>query len=38
MIDLLAFAVVAVALGTPSLLHLLWGQIEIEQPQRTRAA
>jgi hypothetical protein len=30
MIDLLAFAVVAFALGTPGLVHLLWGQIEVD--------
>jgi hypothetical protein len=28
MIDLMAFAVVAFALGMPGLVHLLWGQIE----------
>jgi hypothetical protein len=28
MIDLMAFVVVAFALGTPGLVHLLWGQIE----------
>jgi hypothetical protein len=38
MIDLLAFAVVAFALGTPGLVHLLWGQIEAEQPNGSRAA
>lgn len=38
MIDLLAFAVVAFALGTPGLVHLLWGQIEVEQPNGTGAA
>jgi hypothetical protein len=28
MIDFLAFAVVAIALGTPFLVQLLWGQLE----------
>ncbi len=28
MIDLMAFAVVAFALATPGLVHLLWGQTE----------
>ena len=32
MIDLLAFAVVAVALAAPGLINLIWGQIEIDQP------
>jgi hypothetical protein len=38
MIDLLAFAVVAIALGTPGLVHLLWGQIDVEQSNGTGAA
>jgi hypothetical protein len=38
MSGLLAFMVVAFALGTPGLVHLLWGQIETEQPNGTRAA
>ena len=36
MIDLLAFAVVATALGTPFFVNLLWGQLE--QPSDPRAA
>lgn len=38
MIDLLAFAVVTVALGAPCLLNLIWGQTEVEQPDGARAA
>jgi hypothetical protein len=38
MIELLAFALVAVALGAPCLLNLIWGRIEVEQPPGARAA
>ena len=31
MIDMLAFAVVAVALAAPGLINLVWGRVEIEQ-------
>jgi hypothetical protein len=36
MIDLLAFAVVAVALGMPCMVELLWGPLE--RPSNPRAA
>jgi hypothetical protein len=29
MIDMLAFALVAVALAAPGLIHLVWGPVEI---------
>jgi len=34
MIDMLAFAVVAIALAAPGLIHLIW---DIEQPSGERA-
>lgn len=33
MIDLMAFAVVAVALAAPCLLNGIWGHVDIEQPR-----
>ena len=31
MIDMLAFAVVAVALAAPGLINLVWGPVDIQQ-------
>jgi len=36
MIDMLAFAVVAVALATPGIITLIWGQMDNDQPHGGR--
>jgi hypothetical protein len=38
MVDMLAFAVVAVALAAPGLINLVWGHVEIEPLANDRTA
>jgi hypothetical protein len=38
MIDMMAFAVVAVALAAPRVINLIWGQVDIELPHRDKTA